>query len=83
MVDKCRYPQNPNKAAISSGKGKKIVKDCINLSDDNFKDIMEAKDNWNALGDDHLQFEESMQKFDSKKKQEAKLEEVMIHLQGI
>jgi hypothetical protein len=39
-IDENKYPRNPDKAASSSGKGKKKVDELIDLSDDDKDEVM-------------------------------------------
>jgi hypothetical protein len=78
-VDERKYLRNLGKTTTSSSMEKKIVKEYIDLFDDNIDDNMVAEDNSNALGDDLF----LNNKFDDKEELEAETEEDLIPLEGI
>jgi hypothetical protein len=64
-IDERKFPHNPNKAALSSGKGKNKIDDLIILSNDKREDMMMDEDD--AVHLEEVMFE--------KRKEEEELEE--------
>jgi hypothetical protein len=54
-IDESKYPRNPDKAASSSGKGKKKVDELIDLSDDDEDEVMWEDPEAVGLGEEMLE----------------------------
>jgi hypothetical protein len=83
VVIECMHPYNLVKATLLSGKGKKKVDDYINLSNDNFGDKMTVEDDINAIDNNYIFNEESMQGYEDDVEMEVESHKDAIPLQGI